>query len=193
MRLTGLVSGLVATERVKPYALCGQTALGTVMAPRPGGPQQASDFNSITDILPSPGYCLPSRHLTSSVPLPHTDDSSQFWLMVAAGSLHAHSPCQPLAAFPFSQSCGCLHPHSHHWKACLCGQSRGHPENPGEGQVTQAHSRLRTQGAGLAPVFSGAVGGPACHLSHHVQREEMPWSPERVQRTWAPEGQQQLS
>lgn len=141
LRLTGLVSGSVATECVKLYALCGQTALGTVMAPRPGGPQQASDFNSITD---SPGYRLPSRHLTSSVLLPHTDDSGQFWPMVECGRLHGHSPCHPLTAFPFSQSCCHLHPESHHWKACPCGQSWGHLANPDEGQVTQARSRLRT-------------------------------------------------
>lgn len=143
LRLTGLVSGSVATERVKPYALCGQTALGTVTALRPGGPQQTSDCNSITDILLSPGYCLPSRHLTSSVPLPHTDNSGQFWLVVAAGRLHGHSPCHPVAAFPFSQSCCRPHPHSHHWKARLYGQSWEHPANPDEGQVTQARSRLR--------------------------------------------------
>ena len=193
MRLTGLVSGLVATERVKPYAVCGQTALGTVMAPRPGGPQQASDFNSITDILPSPGYCLPSRHLTSSVPLPHTDDSSQFWLVVAAGRLHSRSPCQPLAAFPFSQSCCRLHPHSHHCKACLCGQRRGHPANPGEGQVTQAHSTQNPKGQAWHQ-FSRelwVVLLVICPITCSQRRCRGP--PGRVQRTWAPKGQEQLS
>ena len=100
LRLTGLVSGSVATELIKPYAVCGQTALVTVTALRPGGTQQTSDFNSITDILLSPGYCLPSRHLTSSVPLPHTDNSGQFWLVVAAGRLPWPLLLPPCGCFP---------------------------------------------------------------------------------------------
>lgn len=99
LRLTGLVS--VATELVKPYALCGQTALGTVTAFRPGGTQQTSDFNSITDILLSPGYYLPAdTSLRPSLCLTQTTQvNSGLWWLLAGCMATPPAPLSLLSHF----------------------------------------------------------------------------------------------